>query len=159
MKIQEKVWYAARFALGALAIMAIVVFYKISGISISIASGYIISKWIFYPITFCGIIGCIFICKVILVRISLIKSLMEILGKYSVDIMIVHLVVFRLAYGVWQKTNLEIQTISYEEFVFSHTAICLILGIAVPVFLRAGINYVINVTLDKIANVSIRKLA
>lgn len=128
--------------IGALfAIGIVIVPYLYSGKFISLGSGELLSPYIFYIITFSGIYFVLWLVKMLLYILPYYHKIFCTLGDYSLDIMILHIVFFRIIYGLSNYSKGYKQ--DYATFVFSNSIICLVVGIIFPIMVRkvAQISY------------------
>lgn len=111
--------------------------YFFYGKIISLGSNEIVNPCFFYIIVGSGIYFVMYFVKVMskLKENSRIVSILALFGNYSLDIMILHMVFFRLLFGI----NLHIGKPVIEDyvtFVFANWGICLVIGIMLPILVR-----------------------
>lgn len=100
----------------------------------------ILNRWLFYPVTVCGIYFCLSFTK-FLSRCRIVEKAMSIMGQYSFDIMAMHFIAFKVVDFIACKVT------NHEELlgVFPHSFIDLwpiyyIVGILLPIMLKKIYN-------------------
>lgn len=104
---------------------------------INLGSNEIVNPCFFYIIVGGGLYFVMYLIKIVskLKENNWIVSILALFGDYSLDIMILHMVFFRLLFGI----NLHIGKPAVEDyttFVFSNWGICLVIGITLPILVR-----------------------
>lgn len=108
---------------------------------IELSQNMIINRWLFYPVTFCGIYFALAFIKYIS-RNYLVEKTLVLLGKYSFDIMTMHFLAFKVIDYIVCTMRNEKELLS----VFPHTytdlwLVYIICGLALPICFKKIIEY------------------
>lgn len=139
------------FGLGFVTIIMIFVLKSDIGI-IELSKFMIINKYLFYPVTFCGIYFCLGVAKYI-TRIKVVEKALSCAGRYSFDIMAMHFLAFKLVDFVVCNFRGEQVVLS----VFPHSYVELwplyyIIGVVFPIIVRIVFDKIVRVVINKICN-------
>lgn len=127
---------------GLAAALAVLVYVVNSDLGIIELSKFmIINRWLFYPITICGIYFCLALAKY-LTKIGIINKFLVACGKYSFDIMALHLFAFKIVDYIACSFNGDMDILS----VFPHSYIELwpiyyIAGIGLPLLIKEILHW------------------
>ncbi|MEE1082127.1 MAG: hypothetical protein UH850_00060 [Paludibacteraceae bacterium] len=125
-------------------VIIIVFTYHHYGEFVSLGSDILIHPIAFWVVTLCGINLASFVVKMIS-NIRGIKNVVIVIGNASFDIMVLHVLVFRIMWALNKYINQKYID-SYTEFVFQNWLIYLCLGVFIP----ATIAYLKNLAKNKV---------
>lgn len=110
---------------------------------IRLGSGIIINSYIFYPLVVVSIYWCLTLYYLVsLKNVNFIKKTLSFVGKYSLDIMVLHIVVFKcIDYLYCKLFKVDIETLSTYPAAFSKLIVVYVfLGILLPILIRRFFN-------------------
>lgn len=118
-----------------------VFFTVIKDCQIELSAKQIVSPYLFYPITVCGIYSMCYLAKV-LSSVKYVSSVLAFIGRYSFDIMALHFLIFKLV-DLVVGLIIKAPALSYSIFPRAYPKlwpIYLVLSIAIAPFVRIAAN-------------------